>query len=78
MYEFLINLPAVDDFDNVDDIRVVLYQNGRFAHAPLRKLVRYILDESNEGGLLLLEGDEQDTTIDHILFEDESGLLLLN
>lgn len=78
-YDFLINLPAIEDFEDVDDIRVVIYQHGRFAHAPLTKLVQMILDQANEGGWLILSGDEQTTGHDRIaLSGDETGTLLLN
>ena len=77
-YDFLINLPAIEDFEDVGDIRVVIYQNGRFAHAPLVKLVNMILDQANEGGWLIFDGDAQDTGSDRILFEDGTGTLLLN
>lgn len=78
-YDFLINLPAIEDFDDVSDIRVVIYQHGRFAHAPLIKLVNMILDQTREGGFMLLSGDEQTTGHDRIIYSgDVSGAMLLN
>lgn len=71
----LVNIPAVDTFDDTSDVRVVLYQSGRLVHASLNQLIDTVLNGSG----ILLEGDMASGGTNLLLLEgDESGTLLLN
>ena len=70
----LVNIPAVDEFTDTADIRVVLYQSGRLVHAPLAQLIDVVLNGSG----ILLEGDAAGSAPNLLLLEgDFSGTLLL-
>lgn len=72
----MVSTPApIDGISDSSTIRLLLYQSGRWVHAPLSQLIDAIADIAGEG--LLLEGD-MGGLLELLLLEgDESGLLLL-
>lgn len=72
---------AIDGIDDSSEIRLVLYQSGRFIHTPLQQILDAILDAIDTalgGEGLLLEGDESGLGFSFLSLEgDESGALLL-
>lgn len=70
----LVNIPAVDEFTDTTDVRVVLYQSGRLVHAPLAQLIDVVINGSG----IILEGDMGGSSAILLLLEgDFSGTLLL-
>ncbi|TIR87369.1 MAG: hypothetical protein E5X05_01340 [Mesorhizobium sp.] len=71
----------IDGISDGSEIRLVLYQSGRFVHTPLQQILDAILgaiDAAAGGEGLLLEGDEFGLGFSFLTLEgDESGTLLL-